>query len=185
MLYILGGTARSGKTLIARQIAIKKGVPYFSTDLLISSLQRGAPELGIKHGQKFIPKAKRLWKFTEPLLKSLIKNTDKYLFEGDGLLPQQINKILIEYPDKTKACFIGFTKISKRKKLALVRKHESLPNEWTSKHSDKEVLAMIDNMFDISKYLKTECKKYSIPYIEVGNNLPEVKKRIIRLFFNN
>ena len=184
MLYILGGTTRSGKTLIARKLAKKKGVPYFSTDLLISSLQRGAPELGIKQGQKYIPKARRLWKFTEPLMKSLIKNTDEYLLEGDGLLPLQVNKILKEYPDKARSCFLGFTKIKKIDKLALIRKYEHLPNEWTSNFSDKEVLAMVDNMVDISKYLKSECNKYSINFIEVGKNLSIVEKKVMDVFFN-
>ncbi len=184
MLYILGGTARSGKTLIARKIAKNKGIPYFSTDLLISSLQRGAPELGIKHGQKHISKAKKLWKFAEPLMKSFIKNTDGYLFEGDGLLPLQVNKILKEYPDKAKSCFVGFTEIKRKDKLVLIRKYEYLPNEWTSKHSDKKVLAMVDNMVDISKYLKSECKKYSINFIEVGQDLLVVEKKVMDVFFN-
>ena len=184
MLYILGGAPRTGKTLISSQITKKKGVPCFSTDFLISSLQRGAPEFGIKHGQPFIPKAKRLWKFTEPLMKSFIGNADEYLIEGDGLLPLQARAIYREYPDKVRSCFLGFTKINKKDKLALIREYEHLSDEWTSKHSDKEVIAFIDSMVEFSEYLKSECKKHSITFVEVGKNLSKVEKRVMDEFFN-
>ncbi len=185
MLYILGGAARTGKTLISRRITKEKGIPCFSTDFLISSLQRGAPELGIKHGQSFIPKAKRLWKFTKPLMKSFISDADTYIIEGDGLLPLQAKEIYKEYPDKVRSCFLGFTDINKQDKLALIRKHEYLPDEWTSKHTDKKVIGFIENLIKISKYLKAECKKHSITFIEVGNDLSKIEKKVMDVFFNN
>lgn len=185
MLYILGGAPRAGKSIIARKFAKERGIPYFSTDYLITSLQNGSSELGIKHGQPFIPKAKRLWSFVKPLLEGFVKEVDEYLFEGDGILPIQVNEILKKFPRRIKACFLGFTKISKAKKLALIRGHEHLPDEWTSKYLDNEVEKMVDSMFEFSKYLKEECDKYSIPYIEIGNDLPEVQREVESIFFNS
>lgn len=184
MLYILGGAARTGKTIISRNITKEKGIPCFSIDFLISSLQRGAPELKIKHGQAFIPKANKLWRFTRPLMESFIRNTESYTIEGDGILPKHVNDLSERFPNKVKACFLGFTKISEKDKLAMIRKHEHLVDEWTSKFSDEEVVGFIDSMIKFSKFLKAECDKYSIPFIEVEDDLPKVEKEVKNKLFD-
>jgi hypothetical protein len=43
MLYLIGGAARSGKSLVARRLPRGRLVPYSSTDHLISGLAAGAP----------------------------------------------------------------------------------------------------------------------------------------------
>ena len=43
MLFIVGGAARSGKSIIAREYLRRTGTPYFSLDFLVMGLAAGAP----------------------------------------------------------------------------------------------------------------------------------------------
>lgn len=183
MLYIIGGAPRTGKSLISRDISVKHGVSRLWIDLLITALQKGAPELNIKHGQPFIPKAKKLWSFIRPLSEHSIKEGELLLIEGDGILPIHAHSLEKKFPRKVKSCFFGFIQIDKKEKLDLIRSYEYLPDEWTSERSDEQLKTTIENMIKFSKYLKEECAKLSIPYFEVGKNLPDTYKKVDILFF--
>lgn len=47
MLFLVGGTSRSGKTLIARRLLAGKQIPYLSLDWLMMGFNDGIPEYGI------------------------------------------------------------------------------------------------------------------------------------------
>jgi hypothetical protein len=48
MIYLIGGAARSGKTIITHRLWREQHVPYFCIDYFISAIDQGAPELGIQ-----------------------------------------------------------------------------------------------------------------------------------------
>ena len=41
MLYILSGTSRSGKTMVAREFLKKTGIPYMSVDAIMMGFTNG------------------------------------------------------------------------------------------------------------------------------------------------
>ncbi|MHC5182780.1 MAG: hypothetical protein ACYSPI_00655, partial [Planctomycetota bacterium] len=47
MLYLVSGTSRSGKTLIAEKLMEEKQIPYMSLDWLMMGFTNGMPQLGI------------------------------------------------------------------------------------------------------------------------------------------
>ena len=79
MLYILGGTPRGGKSIIARKLLQEQKIPYFCTDFLISVLHNGAPEFEINHNKPFIEKAEKIWPLVKHLLHHLVVDEEKYL----------------------------------------------------------------------------------------------------------
>jgi hypothetical protein len=48
MLYLVGGAARTGKTMIALKMLRDTNTSYFFVDYFVSALDRGTPELGIE-----------------------------------------------------------------------------------------------------------------------------------------
>lgn len=166
MLYIIGGVPRVGKSIISRRLTKDFGIPCFSTDLLVTVLEQ-APNYKIKHGQPFISKAKKLWKFFEPLSTHIIYGGEDYVLEGDGILPMQIFKLQKKFPKKVKACFIGIRKENKNEKFKIIRQWEHLPGgDWTKRYPDKDLLKIINKMIITSTYLQKECMKYELPYFE-------------------
>lgn len=171
MLYILGGSSRSGKSIIARRFVAEKQIPFFGIDFLITTLQE-IPELGIHHGDQYEIKAERIWPLIKPMLLHLASEEPKYLIEGDGILPKHINELSKENPEKVKACFVGFCDISPEEKLKIARDKGGNQDDWTKKYSDEEMIGFIKGMIDYSNYLKRECNKYSIKYFDCSQNFP-------------
>jgi len=151
---------------------LEKSIPYFSTDFLIGALEKGAPQFDIKFGP-FIPKAERVWPILDYLMKGIVEWTDDYLIEGDSLLPKYIPSFLDKYKEEVKCCFVGFTTMSPKNKLAEIRKYSSHKDDWTQKRSDKQMLKAINSMIEFSKYLKIECLKHDIKYFDVSEKFQE------------
>lgn len=180
MLFILGGAARSGKTLISRKLLEEKNIPYFCIDYLVTALER-YPSLDIKHGQPFIAKSEKLWTSVFPLMAHLEESEPNYLVEGDGILPKQISELQTKIDD-LKVCFVGYTNIVPTKKLNDIRKSKAVDDDWPSDYKDEDLLPMISDMIEFSKYLKKECEKYNIQYFDCSQNFEECQKQIFNFF---
>jgi len=172
MLYILGGAPRCGKSIIARRFVSERNISYFSTDFLIESLEKGAPQLNIKFGP-FIPKAEKVWPILNYLMKGIVEWTESYLIEGDSLLPKYLSTFQKRNKNKVSCCFVGFTKISPEDKLSEIRKYSNQKDDWTNKRSDQQMLKAINSMIEFSEFLETECTKYNIKYFDVSDNFQE------------
>lgn len=183
MIYILGGTSRSGKSIISRRFVTERQIPFFCIDFLTTSLQE-IPTLNIKHGLPFLEKAEKLWPLIKPMLIHLLKEEPQYLIEGDGLLPNQIVELLSEFPNDIKTCFVGFSEIDPQEKLKQVRKFGGNMDDWTKNIPDEELIKHIKAMVEFSKYLKSECTKYGISYFESSNNFPEYLEKVFQYLIN-
>ena len=141
MLYIIGGTSRSGKTLLARKAVVEKQIPYFPLDALVGGLVHGAPDFNVRYDDSFVERAEKMWPVTKYVLKQLSKEEKNYLVEGDSITPQRI-KELQDSGIPLKACFIGYSDVTKEEKLSLVRQHHQGEIDWTKKLSDKDHIAI-------------------------------------------
>lgn len=169
MIYILGGASRSGKTLLSRRVVAEKQIPYFPLDALFGGLANGAQQLGVKYEQSFIERAENTWPVAKPLLGFFFHEEHNFLIEGDTILPQQVNELILE-GNKVKSCFLGYTELNKEEKLALVRTYHQGVVDWTKDISDEEMLKLVDEMIQFSIYLKIECAKYDIAYFDVSHD---------------
>ena len=61
MIYLIGGSARTGKTIIARRLLSERNYPYFCVDYFVSAQDQGAPELGINAESPNEKRARKLW----------------------------------------------------------------------------------------------------------------------------
>lgn len=182
MLYILGGVSRNGKSIIARKLLLQRAIPYLSTDALVTALQEGASNLGIRNGQQFALKAKKIWPIVKSLMEYQIYGDKNYLIEGDAILPSQISELINSHPHKIKVCFVGFSEISPQNKLKKIREYKRGKYDWTEALSDRELLNLIKDMINISKYLKRECQKYNLPYFDSSKNFQEYRKKVFQYF---
>jgi hypothetical protein len=166
MLYIVGGAARTGKSIIASRFMQDAGVPYFSLDILMVGLSRGFPEHGINPEDPDHKNAGKMWPVVRAMSINIIEAGIEYLLEGVSILPVQVNELMGLHPDDTKACFIGYTDISPEKKLEAIREHSAYPNNWSKDYSDQQLLDLINNMIKHSLYLRDECTRYAVPYFD-------------------
>jgi hypothetical protein len=136
MLYLVSGTSRSGKTLIAEQLLEQKQIPYMSLDWLMMGFTNGMPQLGI-HDKLFPDEiAKRLWSFFKAMCESMLYLEIDYIIEGEAMLPELIQELLDKYPDKIKICFVGYTDIDIDQKAQDIKTYSTRRGDWLTKESD-------------------------------------------------
>jgi hypothetical protein len=177
MLYLIGGASRSGKSLLAQRLVKEKEVPYFPLDALIVMFASAAPELGVSHDLAFIEKSKKAWSFTEDLFKHFLDEEESYTIEGDCILPYQIHEFKNKYNKEIRCCFIGYTKLLPETKLKFVRDHNRGETDWTNKQTDNDMIGMIEQMIEYSKFLKEECAKYNIEFFDVSDDFTATQEK--------
>ncbi len=93
MLRIVGGAARTGKSIIAQRLLVETQTPYLSLDILRCGLMNGIPSLGFDPDASTMENAEKLW----PLARALALNMDEtgvdYIIEGDAILPKQVHEL--------------------------------------------------------------------------------------------
>ena len=168
MLYLVSGTSRSGKTLIARKLLADKQIPYLSLDWLMMGFNDGLPEYGIHHLLWPNEIAKRIEPFLQGMIDSMLVDGMDYVIEGEAMLPQSIADLIEQHPDNVKAVFLGYTEINVEDKVALVKKHSKTENDWLTNESDEYIRDHIGNMIGYSKMIKTQCEKHGLSYFDTS-----------------
>ncbi|MHC5182982.1 MAG: hypothetical protein ACYSPI_01735 [Planctomycetota bacterium] len=170
MLYLISGTSRSGKTLIAEKLMEEKQIPYMSLDWLMMGFTNGMPQLGI-HDKLFPDEiAKRLWSFFKAMCESMLYLEIDYIIEGEAMLPELILELLDKYPDKIKICFVGYTDIDIDQKARDIKTYSTRRGDWLTKESDDYIYEHIDNMVTHSRKIKDGCEKYNMTYFDTSTN---------------
>ncbi|MFH1085016.1 MAG: hypothetical protein V1772_04560 [Chloroflexota bacterium] len=182
MLYLIGGAARAGKTLLARRLLAERGVPCFCADYLVSGLQEGVPELGILGESPNRERAPRLWPILAPLLRNIIEVEPAYTVESDVLWPRGVAALRDENPDAVRACFIGYAGIAPAAKVAQMRRYGGGVNDWVQHHDDAYALALAQVMIAWSAFLRDECAALGLEYVDVSigfeDGLAQAKDRL-------
>lgn len=168
MLFLVSGTSRSGKTLIARNLLADKQIPYLSLDWLMMGFNDGIPDYGIHHLLWPNEIAEKMWPFLQGMIDCMLVDGMDYVIEGEAMLPQLVAELVEKHPDRIKAVFVGYAAINIAEKVALVKKHGGGENDWLTKESDAYISDHIGNMIAYSKTIKSDCDKYDLPYFDTS-----------------
>ena len=170
MLFLVSGTSRSGKTLVARKILAEKQIPYLSLDWLMMGFNDGIPEYGIHHLLWPNEIAEKMGPFLRGMIDNMVVNGMDYVIEGEAMLPQLVADLVEKHPGKIKAMFVGYTEISVKDKVALVKKYSNGENDWLTNESDEYINDHIGNMITYSKMIKDECQKHGVTYFDTSED---------------
>jgi hypothetical protein len=166
LLYLIGGPARSGKSLLARRLLQMCQAPYFCTDYLTSGLAVGAPELKVGHELGNQLRGERIWPVLVGVLRNLVEVEPEYVVEGDALLPGRIASLRAEYPGRLRACFVGYPRCSVEAKVWSVRTHLSPVNDWVGGMPEDHLHELVVEMAEFSRYLEAECRLHGIAFFD-------------------
>ena len=181
MLYLIGGAARSGKTILTQRLFHEHRVPYFCLDAFVSTLEQAAPALGILSDESNLTRNPKLWPLLYPLLRDLAAVEPVYAFDGDALWPRGVAELIQSHPSPIRACFLGFANTTPERKLAEIRSHPDGVNDWIQKHDDDYILRFMEEMIEYSRFLEEECRVLKLPYVDVSQNFCEGIDRAFRL----
>jgi len=178
MTYVIGGTPRSGKTVVKNLILERYKIPGFCTDYLRDAFGDEVPEFGIKYRMSDEEKSEILWPYFKGILNQRAKNYgDDLLIEGTNFLPKHMEEF--QGDGRTRICFLGYAEISPEEKFKSIRDNPSKEGEWTNDMSDQKLMTLVTEFIDISKYFKSECAKCGFRYFDTSRNFDEVIEQAV------
>jgi 2-phosphoglycerate kinase len=174
MLYLISGTSRSGKTMIAKKIKLQTGISYLSLDWLVMGFTNGIPEYGIN--DKLFPDeiAEKIWKFFKAVCENIIWSGVDYIIEGEAMLPELMDELLKKYPNKIKICFVGYCEVDINQKFKDIKNFSEGDSDWLSNESDEYIINHLENMKNYSKRIKNSAEKLDIKYFDTSQNFTEI-----------
>lgn len=183
---IIAGVPRAGKTTLCSFLANSTKYQHLTMDTITKALEVSFPETGIVHTKcwDFLDTSKKLIKFVQNIVSTYKYDKLPYRLALDlyHITPQDY----IENIDKD-CCsiyFLGYPDISLEEKFNQIRIFDN-DYDWTSRRKDDELLEEIDKYIEISKFLKDECHRYKLPFINVSNNRDEILKSIANQIIRN
>ena len=170
MLYLVSGTSRSGKTVIAKKLLADKQIPYLSLDWLMMGFNDGIPEYGIHHLLWPNEIAEKIWPFLQGMIDCMLVDGMDYVIEGEAMFPGLIADLVEKHPGRVKAVFVGYTEIDLADKVTLVKKYGDGENDWLTNESDDYIRDHVGNMIAYSTMIREECEKHGLSYFDTSDD---------------
>ncbi|MFV1883997.1 MAG: hypothetical protein ACMZ7B_05890 [Balneola sp.] len=184
MLYLISGSSRSGKTLLAKKILKEHSIPYLSLDWLMMGFNDGIPEYGIHHLLMPDEIARRMWPFLKGMVDNMLFDGLDYVIEGEAMLPEFIAELVKKYPNQIRVVFLGYNEIDVEKKIAQIKKYSTGEKDWLTNESDEYIRDHVLNMKNHGRMIKSECKKHTLPYFDTSANFLEAINSAKNLLVN-
>jgi len=196
MIYIIGGTPRSGKTILAKKLSRKLRISWVSGDTIEAIPKYLTPPK--KYSKKF-PKdiirrktchsndlmytaynAKEIvraymiqglsvWTSIERFIDSLIGENIDYIIEGYQIPPNQLTRLQKKYPKKIKSIFLVKEDVNKILSGALA--HTSLNDWFKTKTTNPSTYKKIAEMLSLfGNQMKKDAEKSRIKVINTDTN---------------
>ena len=185
MLYLISGTSRSGKSLLARELHRDHGIPYLSTDWLMMGFNDGIPEYGIHHLLWPNEMAEKLWPFLKGMIDNMVFEGMDYVIEGEAMLPELIVQLVKQYPDQLRVIFVGYSTISVEDKVEQVKHFTKRDDDWLTSEPDDYIADHIKNMIGYSQKIQSECEKFSLNYIDTSTGFLDSLEGAKRYLLNS
>jgi 2-phosphoglycerate kinase len=166
MIYLIGGEARSGKTIVRKKLLSKYQISGIGTDSIRYMLSHTLKDSGIDHNNTPEINGPLMWPFIDNLIKDLsIYAAEDYVIEGDILLP----KYLKTYKESSgiKVCYIGFPTVSISQKMKNILQSRK-EGDWTKEYTEKELKKFVKWSIKESKKYQRQCKKYGITFYDLS-----------------
>lgn len=181
MIYFIGGSSRSGKSIIAKRLAEHLKLPYLSTDSLMMGFMNGVPEMGIH--DKLWPDeiAVKMWPFISSMVENMIYNHQDYIIEGEALLPSHVKGFSEKHQNNVKSCFIGFDDVDINQKVLEVKNHPNHDNDWLISLPEAEIVNHITNMKAFSQKIRQECEEVGLDYFRSSNNFEDFIDQVVEI----
>jgi hypothetical protein len=168
MIYILTGIAKSGKSLVVKEIQSKINIPIISTDQIMMDIhkQNVVDDLDIYASDRTV--AHKLEPFITASITANIKEKKTVLYEGVHFKCPFARSLLNQYKSDIRILYLGYKDIDvKAKTEELYRYKHLIDNDWIFDHKGEAVEDIVAYMITESERVYQECLAYQLPYLEV------------------
>jgi len=180
MLYLLGGAARSGKSIIARRVMTAYQLPCFSLDYLSNGMAEVWPELQHDLDTDDATVGERIWPVVRSIATMMLRTNVHYLLEGASLQPHHAHELVLAFPNQVRACFVGFANADITEKLQHVRQFGGHPDDWMAHWDDALVVQQLEYLKAVSQAIHTACHQRDLPYFETSRQFEQTVSAVVQ-----
>lgn len=205
MIYLIGGSPRCGKTMIANKLSKKLGISLMSADTLesiaasyISENERPKlfPKSVMREKTKqsndefyalytskqitkaYIQQARASWKAIEMMVLASDKEGHDIIIEGHQIHPRLIAKLQRRHPGVIRA--VVLTRFDKKSIVSDSRKNKAKNDWFLQKTSDRSTHYKIAEMItDYSVFFDKEAKNYKIKMFDMDKDFHKQISNVI------
>lgn len=176
MIYLIGGTARVGKSTLASLILERNRISNISTDVLRNLLDFSPTKVGINDLRED-QKTEAFFPYFLQFLKIIQNKYTDYVVEGNLFTPEQA--AFIQDKIQIKCCFLGTSNIT----LDDLKKID-INLDWVSKLEPEKQEKLPEYFIKKSKITSEEAAKYNFPYFDIYPNRQEALKSAYEVLLN-
>lgn len=207
MVYLIGGPPRSGKTTLAQNLAIKKGMPYIPVDYLMSvitpyiSEDEAKQKLPLRTIRKetnrsndilyseysseqivslYMHEAETFWPGVENFIKYALYDGHDFIIEGNQLLPHFVQS-LIDENNREQIRVVYLYKIDTDD--ILMGLHANVAkNDWAVNNTkeEKTFLAIAEMISLFGSRIKEECDNYGIETVNMDFDFKQKIEKLVQ-----
>lgn len=175
MIYLIGGSARVGKSTLASFILERNNISNISTDVLRNLLDFSPAKVGIKDLDEK-EKVEVFFPYFLQFLKIIQNKYTDFVVEGDLFTPEQIASILDKI--EVRCCFLGTSHIT----LEDLKKIDS-KLDWVSRLEPEKQEKLPQYFVHKSKKIEEDSAKYDFPYFDIYPNRLETLELAYKSLF--
>ncbi len=170
MFYLIGGSPRTGKSILTQKLIERHPMTSFSCDYLykldqVKQLYRFSGAGIIEKGEEFFPTLKEL-------LEAVNERSQDSVIEGEVILPRHVHELSKWYD--ICSCFLGLSEAS----LDTIIGYGGFFN-WPKDKSKKDVADLAEKVMARSVTIKSECARYGLKYFDMAKNYTHVQDEAI------
>ena len=180
MLYLLGGAARSGKSIIARRVMAHYQLPFFSLDYLTKGMAQVWLQLQNDLDTDDATVGERIWPVVKSIATMMRRTHVHILLEGASLQPHQASELILAFPNQVRACFVGFADADITEKLQQVRQFGGQPDDWMAHWDDALVVQQLEHLKLVSRAIHAVCQQRHLPYFEISRQFEHTISAIVQ-----
>jgi len=87
--------------------------------------------------------------------------------------------VIIGFPEHVRSSFIGYAEAEIIEKFKEVKQHGGGPDDWMMKFDDETIRQELERLKMVSEFLREECQRYQLRYIEMSRNFDKSVKDVI------
>jgi hypothetical protein len=173
VIYLIGGPPRCGKTSLAIRLVRQLGIPLVGTDLIREHILPLVGEQVSAPTPVETTRLRRLSPLFDRFLTASVEGASKLygdaVVEGEMIVPSQVAGLSARF--EIRALFLGRTRASV---ADLIQPNH---DNWLEALPLPDQEAVAAEVVGHSGYLKSECARLQIPFLEMSDDFPKALDR--------
>ncbi|MDE6580627.1 MAG: ATP-binding protein [Ruminiclostridium sp.] len=184
---IIAGVPRAGKSTVSRRLSKQYGYQNISMDSIIAGFEKCFPETGVNtySGLSSMDTLRLISGKMAPFVRVMLDSGEYDEFEPGmvldmyQLLPEDYMKYI--HGANCEIVYLITSDVTPEERFSIQKKYDT-EKDYTFYKSDEELREGAEYIVEQSIYIKEQCQKYGLPYIETARDREQTFQRFLQKF---